>query len=147
MSFWKRLRPTGIRIAPSAELVIADPEIRRVLEELAKQEDRPAQQIAADLLRYALSARYAAQEYLRRWQRLSRREQQVVALLCLGYSYREVADQLIVSYDTVKTHARNALNKFELRNLSEMRQALIDWDFSAWQPGSSISRMDIKRPV
>jgi len=144
MSFWKRLRPGGRRAAPSTEVVIADPEIQSVLEELAEQEGRSAQQIAADLLRYALSARYAAQEYLRRWQRLSRREQQVVALLCLGYSYREVAEQLIVSYDTVKTHARNALNKLELQNLSEMRQALADWDFSAWQPASTVPSLPIK---
>ncbi len=141
MSFWKRLRPVGNRIAPAAGLVISDPELRRLLEELAAQEGCSAQQMAADLLRYALSARFAAQEYVRRWQRLSRREQQVVALLCLGYTYREVADQLIVSYDTVKTHARNALNKFELHNLSEMRQALADWDFSAWQPSSSAPLM------
>jgi len=144
MSFWKRLRPEGRRAAPSTEVVIADPEIQSVLEELAEQEGRSAQQIAADLLRYALSARYAAQKYLRRWQRLSRREQQVVALLCLGYSYREVAEQLIISYDTVKTHARNALNKLELQNLSEMRQALADWDFSAWQPASTVPLLPIK---
>lgn len=144
MSIWKRLRPERRRTAPPIEVVIADPEIRNVLEELAQQEGRSAQQIAADLLRYALSARYTAQEYLRRWQRLSRREQQVVALLCLGYSYREVAGQLIVSYDTVKTHARNALNKLELQNLSEMRQALADWDFSAWQPASTVPSLTIK---
>lgn len=147
MSFWKRLRPLGNGGDASTGVVIADPEIRRGLEELAAQEGRSAQQIAADLLRYALSARYAAQEYFRRWQRLSRREQQVVALLCLGYTYREVADQLFVSYDTVKTHARNALQKFELGNLSEMRQALADWDFSAWQPASSLPQVDIKQQL
>ncbi len=138
MSFWKRLRPIGDRVLPPRGVVITDPEIGRHLDELAAQEGCSAQQIAADLLRYALSARFAAQAYLRRWQRLSRREQQVVALLCLGYTYREVADQLIVSYDTVKTHARNALNKLELHNLNEMRQALADWDFSAWQPYSRL---------
>ncbi|GAB4482317.1 MAG: hypothetical protein Kow0088_25190 [Anaerolineales bacterium] len=147
MSLWKWLRPMGSRLTPPPGVVIADPEMRRVLEELAEQEGRSAQQIATDLLRYALSARYAAQEYFRRWQRLSRREQQVVALLCLGYTYREIADQLIISYDTVKTHARNALNKFELRNLSEMRQALADWDFSAWQPGSTLSQMEVKQQI
>lgn len=145
MSFWKWLRPKENHLALSTAVVIADPEIRRALDELAEQEGCSAQQMAMDLLRYALSARFAAQEYLRRWQRLSRREQQVVALLCLGYSYREIAEQLIVSYETVKTHARNALNKFELRNLSEMRQALADWDFGAWQPNPNAPQMEMKQ--
>jgi DNA-binding CsgD family transcriptional regulator len=136
MPFWKRLRQ-ALGTSPAQQRTFTfDQELNHMLRVLAEQEGRPAEQIASELLTYALSERFAAQEYMRRWQRLSRREQQVVALLCLGYSYSQIAEQLIISYDTVKTHARNSLHKFELKNLSELRQALADWDFSQWLPPS-----------
>jgi DNA-binding NarL/FixJ family response regulator len=33
---------------------------------------------------------------------------------------------------TVKTHVRNILHKFELRNKKQLRRALDDWDFHNW---------------
>ncbi|MGB9640294.1 MAG: response regulator transcription factor [Anaerolineales bacterium] len=133
MLFWEWLRK-ALGSSPAQQHTFTfDTQLNHMLRVLAEQEGRPVQQIANELLTYALSERFAAQEYLQRWQRLSRREQQVVALLCLGYSYRQIAEQLIVSYDTIKTHVRNSLHKFDLDNVSELRRALADWDFSQWQ--------------
>ncbi len=133
MLVWDWLRK-ALGFSPAQQRTFTfDNQLNHMLGVLAEQEGRSVQQVANELLTYALSERFAAQEYLRRWQLLSRREQQVVALLCLGYSYRQIADQLIVSYDTIKSHARNSLHKFEFNSVSELRRALADWDFSQWQ--------------
>ena len=43
--------------------------------------------------------------------RLSRREREVLRLLVIRYSDREIADALFISYRTVTTHVANILNK------------------------------------
>ncbi len=57
----------------------------------------------------------------------------MAALLCLNYTNRQVAARLGLSPETVKTHTRNLLAKFQLRTRAELRRALADWDFSAWE--------------
>ena len=64
---------------------------------------------------------------------LTPREQDVAALACLGYTNRQIAARLGISPDTVKTHVRNLLHKFELHSKDELRSLLQDWDFSAWE--------------
>ena len=73
-------------------------------------------------------------ELWQRWQSLSPREQDVAALACLGYTNRQIGAFLSISPETVKTHLRNALVKFNLRTRSELHMLLKDWDFSAWDP-------------
>jgi DNA-binding CsgD family transcriptional regulator len=99
---------------------------------LADAEQRPAEQVAADLLMGALAERHRADLNLMRWRTLSPREQEVAALICLNYTNKEIAARLGLSPETVKTHARNLLSKFQLRSRAELRQLLADWDFSAW---------------
>jgi DNA-binding CsgD family transcriptional regulator len=116
-----------------------DAQLARSLRVLAEQEQRPADEVAAELLVEAMRKRDAAEVQLRRWRELSRREQEVVALTCLDYTNDEIAAQLVISRETVKTHLRNALFKFDLRTKNDLREALADWDFSAWvetKPGS-----------
>jgi DNA-binding CsgD family transcriptional regulator len=43
--------------------------------------------------------------------RLSRREREVLRLLAIRYTDREIADTLFISYRTVTTHVANILNK------------------------------------
>lgn len=107
-------------------------EIGRALQDLARRELRPEDEIAADLLANALARHQAAQANLRRWHKLTPREQEVSALTCLNLTNIEIAKCLTISPETVKTHVRNVLAKFNLRSKSELRQVLGDWDFSAW---------------
>jgi len=99
---------------------------------LAEQEKRAADEVAADLLTFALAQRRAADDNLDRWHSLTPREQQVAALACLNYTNRQIAAQLVISPETVKTHMRNTLRKFDLHSKAELRQILADWDFSGW---------------
>ena len=105
----------------------------QMIEQLAAREQRPENEVAAEMLTFALARRKAAEANLRCWQGLSPREKQVIALVCLNFYNREIAERLVISPETVKTHVRNVLYKFNLRTKSELRLALADWDFSAWQ--------------
>ncbi len=134
MSFFLRVlhrlglvRPERI----SFDLQLSD---RLTLRELARREQRSSQEVAADLLTDALVRRQAADEHLSRWRTLSPREQEVVALICLGHTTRQMAVRLQISSETVNTHVYNALRKFGIRRRADLRQALADWDFSAWNP-------------
>ncbi len=50
---------------------------------------------------------------------LSPREREVLALLAEGLRNREIAESLVVSETTVKTHVRHILEKLRLRNRAE----------------------------
>jgi LuxR family transcriptional regulator, maltose regulon positive regulatory protein len=50
---------------------------------------------------------------------LSEREIEVLSLLALGMSNREIADQLYISTGTVKTHAHNIYNKLGVKNRTQ----------------------------
>lgn len=103
-----------------------------LISELAKQEQRPEEEIHADLLAAALARRDLSQATWERWQSLSPREQEVTALTCLGYTNHQIAAKLGVSHTTIKTHLRNILTKFQLHGKAELRMALQDWDFREW---------------
>lgn len=50
---------------------------------------------------------------------LSHREQEVLQLVAQGTSNKEIADTLVISENTVKTHLRNILDKLHLVNRSQ----------------------------
>ena len=134
MSFFQRLlHALGYTRSERRLTFQLDQTMAQSLRKLAEQEQRTPDDIAADLLSFALAQRHAADENLARWRSLSPREQQVAALACLNYTNRQIASLLVISPETVKTHVRNVLRKFGLHSKAELRQALADWDFSAWQ--------------
>jgi DNA-binding CsgD family transcriptional regulator len=132
MSLWQRLlRALGYQ--PPARLSFhMDQELARSLQELAAREQRQAGEVAADLLSAALAERNAGGEMLERWLRLSAREQQVAALICLEYTNRQIAARLFITPETAKSHVRNVLHKFGLRSKAQLRRELAGWDFSDW---------------
>ncbi len=51
---------------------------------------------------------------------LSRREREIVRLVALGNTGPEIADELHISHDTVRTHARNAMLKVGARSRAHL---------------------------
>ena len=48
--------------------------------------------------------------------RISKREHEIVMLLCKGYSNKQISQQLFISETTVKTHISNILAKLNLHD-------------------------------
>lgn len=53
------------------------------------------------------------------FQELTRREQELLGFLSQGYRYREIADKLFVSIETVRTHIRNIYEKLQVNSRTE----------------------------
>jgi NarL family two-component system response regulator LiaR len=65
--------------------------------------------LAGDLLQEATQQRKTGSE-------LTAREQEVLRLVALGYTNREIAEKLIVGEETIKTHVSNILIKLHLNH-------------------------------
>ena len=52
-------------------------------------------------------------------QALSKREQEILELLSKGYRYKEIADTLSISFDTVRSHLRNIYDKLHVSSRTE----------------------------
>lgn len=53
------------------------------------------------------------------FQCLSKREQEILEQLSKGYRYKEIADKLYLSLETVRTHVRNVYEKLQVNNRVE----------------------------
>ena len=114
-----------------------DEDLAEALRAISEQERRVEAEVAADMLVVGLDRRRAAELNLRRWHRLTQREQEVTALVCLKLSNQEIAERLVLSPETVKTHMRRILQKLDLHSKAELRLIYADWDFSRWLDGES----------
>jgi DNA-binding NarL/FixJ family response regulator len=50
---------------------------------------------------------------------LSKREQEILNLLAKGYRYKEIADTLSISFETVRTHLKNIYDKLHVHSRTE----------------------------
>ena len=51
---------------------------------------------------------------------VTRREKEVLELIAEGYTNPEIAERLFVSVNTIDTHRRNLLEKFNVRNTASL---------------------------
>jgi RNA polymerase sigma factor (sigma-70 family) len=56
---------------------------------------------------------------------LTARETEVLRLVAKGYSYREIAEQLVISVKTVQNHVQNILTKLQLSKRYELMRYAI----------------------
>jgi DNA-binding NarL/FixJ family response regulator len=52
-------------------------------------------------------------------ENLSKRENEILAYLAKGYRYKEIAETLFISIETVRTHVRNIYEKLHVRSRTE----------------------------
>jgi DNA-binding NarL/FixJ family response regulator len=111
---------------------LQDEELVAAIKDVAKQQNRAEEEVIADFTKAGLNQLWTQNELEERWSSLSHREQQVVALIRLGYRNYEIAEMLVIAPETVKTHLQSIFNKFDLRSSKELRLALKHWDFREW---------------
>ena len=121
------------RLPVAPRLFQFDEPLLEALRQLAVRQQRSENEVAADLLGAALAQRDVDEECILTWESLSPREQQVVALACLGKTNRQIAARLYLSPETIKTHMRHAQRKFGVPNKAELRTRLAGWDFRDWK--------------
>lgn len=71
------------------------------------------------LLSSLIEQRRVEDAVVERFARLSRREREVLALLVDGHDQHGIADILVISPDTARTHVQNIRNKLEVRSRLE----------------------------
>lgn len=130
--FWRRLLSDLGLVPLEMRSYEFDEKLIPLLQDLAEREQRSEGEVASDLLESAILKRHNANESQERWKSLSRRERDVVALACLGYTNSETAERLQISTETVKTHMRHAAGKLGVRTKTQLLLLLQDWDFSGW---------------
>ncbi len=133
MSIWKRLLYwIGLRSNPGSRFYEVSENLHVTLSTLASHEGRPEHELAQDLIAAGLTQYYTTDEIFKKWESLTARERDVAALACLGHTNRQIAARLSISPETVKTHLKNLLAKYQLHSRDELRFLLSGWDFSAW---------------
>ena len=115
-----------------SRIFLQDEEIITMVRNAAKQQGRSEAEIITDFTKAGWDQLQQATEMEERWDSLSRREQQVVALICLGHRNYQIAEILVIAPETVKTHLQNIFTKFNLRSSKELRLVLKDWNFADW---------------
>lgn len=123
-----------------------DDDLAEALRRLAQQHQSIELELAARLVDLAI--RRSHYDLRLRWESLSERQQQVALLLRAGFSDRQVAAQLHITRDTVRTHLERVLlrmgvrSRVELRALmrmAEMEDESIRSDTQVTPPGASRS--------
>lgn len=134
MSIWRKLLSViGLRPISAPRKYQVSESMHVTLTTLSQHEGRPEDDLIQDLLAAGLTQYYSFDDLWHKWETLSPREQDVAALVCLGYTNKEVGVRLSISPETVKTHLRNVLVKFGLQNRTELRLSMKAWDFTAWK--------------
>ena len=133
MRYWHKLFEwLGLKSPAAPRTFLLDQSALQGLETLSRREHRPPEELAQSLLAQAIWERQSG-EVLDRWYRLTPREQEVAALICLNYTTQQIADHLSVTHGTVKGYAHHILEKFDVHSRNKLRDLLAHWDFSEWK--------------
>jgi DNA-binding NarL/FixJ family response regulator len=89
--------------------------IIEAIEEISKGGSPISSQIARKVID-AFTLKEKTNDY---FQKLSRREQEMLEQLSKGFRYKEIADKLFVSLETVRTHIRNVYEKLQVNSRVE----------------------------
>jgi len=75
--------------------------------------------ISSQIARKVIDAFAAKEKSNKHLESLSRREQEILEWLAKGFRYKEIADRLFLSIDTVRTHVRNIYEKLHVNCRNE----------------------------
>ena len=113
--------PEGITVEVTDELA-------EHLRHLARVYGHPLESLTADLLRRGLEQERRRRRAEDALAGLTPRQREVARLAVGGRTNRQIARELWLSPETVKTHLRRTLEHFDLHSKAELRLLLLDLD-------------------
>jgi DNA-binding NarL/FixJ family response regulator len=75
--------------------------------------------MSAGIARRVVQSFQSAGPSVKEAENLSKREHEILFYLAKGYRYKEIADTMFISLETVRTHLRNIYQKLHVRSRSE----------------------------
>ena len=127
MSIWERFlhligkRPKTKSSPRTFEL---SESLHLTLSTLAQHEGRPEHEFASDMVAAGLKQYFLREKLKPKWQSLTPREKDVARLIQKGLTNDRIAQRLLLSPETIKTHVANILLKFGVRKKSDLRHML-----------------------
>ncbi len=64
---------------------------------------------------------------MKTFNQLTNRESEILQLVSYGYSSQEIAQELYLSVETIKSHRKNMLSKFDARNMAHLVRVAISY--------------------
>jgi DNA-binding NarL/FixJ family response regulator len=102
------------------------------LRETAERQGRSAEDVLDDVVRLRDETYQRERYFAERWDSLTSREQEVTALVCLGYKRNQIANILGITSETVKSHLESIFRKFRIYNTRHLSEFLKDRNFAEW---------------
>ena len=132
MALRRLLKRLGLVRGPAPRVYELDAALQPMLVSLAEQQRRTPDELASKLVASALARESERGELWARWLSLTPRQQQVTALICLGYTNRQIAAYLGIAITTVHTHSSTIQQTFEVNSKAKLRYLMAEWNFEGW---------------
>jgi len=102
------------------------------LQLIAEREQSTPEEVASRLFEFAVREQDSQTEAVRCWEDLTPRQKQIVAHICRRDTTRQIAAELHITPNTVKSHVDVIMEKFRVNSRAELRQKLSPWDLGAF---------------
>lgn len=113
----------------SGRTIRVEDDLYEMIEEICREEDKEIGPVVSGLLLSALNNRNATEDAIAMWSKFTTREQDVAKLVCKGLTGRQIAQELRISPQTVKTHVTNIFGKCAFNSRGKLRIALASFGF------------------
>jgi len=115
------------------------------LAHMADEMNASVRVVGSQLLDYALEQHYMRSEIIDKWENLSPRQQEVTALICLGFKTLQIAAKLNISSETVKSHRKSIFRLLGVESKKQLLEEFKGWNFREWvrwhdAPSSEINK-------
>jgi DNA-binding NarL/FixJ family response regulator len=111
----------------------ADPDLSAQLRVTARARGQSPEALANDLLARGLTRESLRAQAEAALASLTPREQQIARLTARGHTNQQIAEALVISPETVKTHVRHVLDKFGVHSKAELQLRLLDLNVRMWE--------------
>jgi DNA-binding NarL/FixJ family response regulator len=112
-----------------------DERLLLTLKNTAEQDGRPPEEVLDEMVKLHDERSSKLKIIEEQWEALSNREQEVTALICLGYNRNQIAKMLDIAPGTVKTHYESIFKKFDVHTSKHLERLLQGWDMLGWWEG------------